>query len=186
MKSLLKPLIIMLALASLALAQKTELSILWMAAGSGDQALFEKYLDKLLAHTCKLDPTRLATIVTVMGGPESWMENCDVVCINRYWGWYVLGGEMDKALVALENELDSTWKIRSKFLRDIKKAYDQDLNLKNLLLTPFFSKQIQASQASWRRVVAKAVELGIPVLAMSSALAFYDSYRHETLPANLL
>lgn len=76
--------------------------------------------------------------------------------------------------------------IRSKFLRDIKKAYDQDPNLQNLLLTPFFSKQIQTAQQSWRRVVAKAVELGIPVPAMSAALAFYDGYRHETLPANLL
>ncbi len=76
--------------------------------------------------------------------------------------------------------------IRSKFLRDIKKAYDQDPNLQNLLLTPFFSKQVQASQASWRRVVAKAVELGIPAPAMSAALAFFDGYRHETLPANLL
>jgi 6-phosphogluconate dehydrogenase len=76
--------------------------------------------------------------------------------------------------------------IRSKFLRDIRKAYDQDPNLQNLLLTPFFSKQIQAAQTSWRRVVSKAVELGIPVPAMSAALAFYDGYRHETLPANLL
>jgi 6-phosphogluconate dehydrogenase len=76
--------------------------------------------------------------------------------------------------------------IRSKFLRDIKKAYDQDPNLQNLLLTPFFSKQIQTTQQSWRRVVSKAVELGIPVPAMSAALAFFDGYRHETLPANLL
>jgi 6-phosphogluconate dehydrogenase len=76
--------------------------------------------------------------------------------------------------------------IRSKFLRDIKKAYDQDPNLQNLLLTPFFSKQVQAAQQSWRRVVSKAVELGIPVPTMSAALAFYDGYRHETLPANLL
>ena len=76
--------------------------------------------------------------------------------------------------------------IRSKFLRDIKKAYDQDPTLQNLLLTPFFSKQIQVSQQSWRRVVSKAVELGIPVPAMSAALAFFDGYRHETLPANLL
>jgi 6-phosphogluconate dehydrogenase len=76
--------------------------------------------------------------------------------------------------------------IRSKFLRDIKKAYEQDPNLTNLLLTPFFNKQIQTSQASWRRVISKAVEMGIPVPAMSAALAFYDGYRHETLPANLL
>ncbi|MGL4608814.1 MAG: decarboxylating NADP(+)-dependent phosphogluconate dehydrogenase [Trueperaceae bacterium] len=76
--------------------------------------------------------------------------------------------------------------IRSKFLRDIKKAYEQDPELQNLLLTPFFSKQIETAQSSWRRVVSKAVELGIPVPTMSAALAFYDGYRHETLPANLL
>ncbi len=68
------------------------------------------FLDTLLSHTRELDPTRLATIVTVMGGPDSWMENCDVICMNRYWGWYVLGGEMDKALTSLENELDAVWK----------------------------------------------------------------------------
>ncbi len=44
-----------------------------------------------------------------MGGPTSWMEKCDVICINRYWGWYVLGGEMGKALEALERELDGLW-----------------------------------------------------------------------------
>jgi 6-phosphogluconate dehydrogenase len=76
--------------------------------------------------------------------------------------------------------------IRSKFLRDIKKAYDQDANLQNLLLTPFFSKQVQGSQTNWRRVVSKAVEMGLPVPTMSAALAFYDGYRHDILPANLL
>jgi beta-glucuronidase len=44
-----------------------------------------------------------------MGGPTSWMEKCDVVCMNRYWGWYVLGGQLDKAFVALEQELDRVW-----------------------------------------------------------------------------
>ena len=67
------------------------------------------FLETLLRRTRELDTTRLATIVTVMGGPESWMEQCDVICMNRYWGWYVLGGELDKALAALENELDAVW-----------------------------------------------------------------------------
>lgn len=66
-------------------------------------------LDILLAHARALDPTRLVTIVTVMGGPESWMENCDIICMNRYWGWYALGGELDKAQAALERELDTVW-----------------------------------------------------------------------------
>ena len=49
------------------------------------------------------------TLVTVMGGPQDWMQECDVICMNRYWGWYVLGGEMDKAIASLEQELDQVW-----------------------------------------------------------------------------
>lgn len=76
--------------------------------------------------------------------------------------------------------------IRSAFLGKIKEAYDTNPALENLLLAPYFKKQIEAAQAGWRRVVAKAVKAGIPTPAMSSALAFFDGYRHERLPANLL
>ncbi len=76
--------------------------------------------------------------------------------------------------------------IRSIFLGKIKEAFDHNPALSNLLLDPYFKGQVEAAQIAWRRVVAKAVELGIPVPAMSSALAFYDGYRHERLPANLL
>jgi beta-glucuronidase len=67
------------------------------------------FLETLLRRVRELDPTRLATIVTVTGGPASWMEQCDVICMNRYWGWYVLGGQLDKALAGLERELDDVW-----------------------------------------------------------------------------
>ena len=76
--------------------------------------------------------------------------------------------------------------IRSAFLGKIKTAYDQSPELSNLLLAPYFKAEVENAQAGWRRVVAKAVEHGIPVPAMSSALAFYDGYRTERLPANLL
>jgi 6-phosphogluconate dehydrogenase len=76
--------------------------------------------------------------------------------------------------------------IRSVFLGKIKEAFDRNPALTNLLLDPYFKGQVEAAQNAWRRVVAKAVELGIPVPAMSSALAFYDGYRHGRLPANLL
>jgi 6-phosphogluconate dehydrogenase len=76
--------------------------------------------------------------------------------------------------------------IRSAFLGKIKEAFDANPSLENLLLSPYFAKKIVSAQAGWRRVVAKAVKAGIPVPAMSSALAFYDGYRHELLPANLL
>ena len=76
--------------------------------------------------------------------------------------------------------------IRSVFLGEIKKAFDKKPNLTNLLLDPFFKRAVSKAQTSWRRVVTTAVKLGIPMPAISSALAFYDGYRHERLPANLL
>ncbi|MCK5208424.1 MAG: decarboxylating NADP(+)-dependent phosphogluconate dehydrogenase, partial [Cyclobacteriaceae bacterium] len=76
--------------------------------------------------------------------------------------------------------------IRSVFLNKIKEAYDSNPNLKNLLLDPFFKEKIEASQASWRRVVAAAISNGVPVPALTTALAYFDGYRSERLPANLL
>jgi 6-phosphogluconate dehydrogenase len=76
--------------------------------------------------------------------------------------------------------------IRSVFLGKIKEAFDKNPQLSNLLLDPFFRKAIKDSQRSWRKVVALAARKGIPVPAFSTALAFYDSYRSERLPANLL
>ena len=76
--------------------------------------------------------------------------------------------------------------IRSRFLGDISKAYETNADLTNLLLDPFFRDVITKNQASWRKTVATAVHAGIPLPAMSSALAFYDAYRTEKLPANLL
>jgi 6-phosphogluconate dehydrogenase len=76
--------------------------------------------------------------------------------------------------------------IRAAFLDDIKAAFDENPTLDNLLLAPFFNAQVQQAEDAWRRVVSTAVSLGIPVPAMSSALAFYDGYRRKRLPANLL
>lgn len=76
--------------------------------------------------------------------------------------------------------------IRSVFLGKIKEAFDKDPDLKNLLLDDYFLGVLQKAQSSWRRVVATAATLGIPVPAMSTALAFFDGYRTERLPANLL
>ncbi len=76
--------------------------------------------------------------------------------------------------------------IRSSFLGEIARAFKKDKELSNLLLDDYFRNIILNAQDSWRRVVSKAVEVGIPVPAMSTALAFYDGYRTENLPANLL
>jgi len=76
--------------------------------------------------------------------------------------------------------------IRSVFLNNIKDAYERDANLTNLLVDPYFKEAIAKAQGAWRRVIAKAVELGIPMPAMSAALSFYDGYRRERLPANMI
>ena len=75
--------------------------------------------------------------------------------------------------------------IRSRFLQNITDAYENNPELKNLPLDPFFTDIIESYQDAWRKVVASAVSLGIPVPGFSSALAYYDSYRTANLPANL-
>ncbi len=76
--------------------------------------------------------------------------------------------------------------IRSAFLGDIKTAFDKKPKLENLLFDPFFKKAIKGCARSWRKVISTAVKKGIPVPAFSTALAFFDGFRSERLPANLL
>ena len=76
--------------------------------------------------------------------------------------------------------------IRSAFLGKIKEAFDRDPNLPNLLLDPFFKDVVEKAQPAWRRVAAAAIKHGIPMPAINAALAFFDGYRCERLPANLL
>ncbi|MDB6085969.1 MAG: 6-phosphogluconate dehydrogenase, decarboxylating [Gammaproteobacteria bacterium] len=94
------------------------------------------------------------------------------------------GWKLDKGGIAL------MWSggciIRSVFLGDIKKAFDKQAQLENLLMDGFFSGALNEYQMSWRKALTHAIELGIPTPAFSTALAFYDGYRTERLPANLL
>jgi 6-phosphogluconate dehydrogenase len=76
--------------------------------------------------------------------------------------------------------------IRSVFLGKIKEAFDKNPNLSNLLLDPFFKENITAAAEGWRRVCATALINGVPVPAFTSALCYFDGYRSERLPANLL
>jgi 6-phosphogluconate dehydrogenase len=94
------------------------------------------------------------------------------------------GWELDYGAIAL------MWRegciIRSVFLENIRDAFGNNPSLINLLLDPFFEKAIKDAQASWRRIVATAATLGVPMPAISAALAYFDGYRSERLPANLL
>jgi 6-phosphogluconate dehydrogenase len=76
--------------------------------------------------------------------------------------------------------------IRSAFLGKIKEAFVNNPTLVNLLLDPFFANAVTKAQDSWRRVIQTAAKLGIPAPALGSALSYYDGYRAERLPANLL
>ena len=76
--------------------------------------------------------------------------------------------------------------IRSAFLGNIKAAFDKKKKLDNLLLDKFFSRAVNKYQASWRKAVTAAIKLGVPTPAFSTALAFFDGYRAERLPQNLL
>ncbi len=102
---------------------------------------------------------------------------------------------MDAAADEYDWDLDfasiaSMWRggciIRSRFLSEIMEAYRQQPELRQLLLNDFFSSEIELVQEGWRRTVARAISAGIPTPAYSSALAFYDAYRTERLPANLI
>jgi 6-phosphogluconate dehydrogenase len=76
--------------------------------------------------------------------------------------------------------------IRARFLGNIRDAFDSNPELANLLLDPYFKKVVIKAQKAWREVIKTAVELGIPVPAMSTALNYFDAYRSARLPANLL
>jgi len=87
-------------------------------------------------------------------------------------------------------DISSIWRggciIRAQFLNFITEAYRQDPDLKNLILDPFFRDVIAKTQANWRTAVQAAIEYGVAAPAFSAALSYYDSYRQERLPANLL
>ena len=76
--------------------------------------------------------------------------------------------------------------IRARFLQRIKDAFDQNLRLPNLLLDPYFRDTVEGTQKNWRKIVSQAALVGVPIPAFSASLAYYDSYRSQRLPANLL
>ena len=76
--------------------------------------------------------------------------------------------------------------IRARFLNDITNAYNRNKELPNLLVDGEFQKAINERQVAWRSVIKTAIDLGVPMPAMSASLAYYDSYRSKRLPANLI
>ena len=136
------------------------------------------------------------TPVPFKGNKQAFIKNLKLALYASKIVSYAQGYQLMRA-VAKENGwalnyggIAMMWRggciIRSVFLGKIKKAFDKNPDLVNLLLDPFFTKAAKKSQNSWRKVVATAVKLGIPMPAISAALAYYDGYRCARLPANLL
>jgi 6-phosphogluconate dehydrogenase len=88
------------------------------------------------------------------------------------------------------SEIARIWRagciIRAKLLEDIREAFTQDPQLSSLILAPYFREAIHSKQGRWRKALQAAVQLGIPIPAMSASLAAFDAYRRERLPANLI
>ena len=109
---------------------------------------------------------------------------------------YAQGFALMRAVAAEQNwplnfgEIAMIWRggciIRARFLQRIKEAFDRDPALPNLLLDPYFKDVISRTQSNWRKIISDAVLSGIPTPAFSASLAYFDSYRSERLPANLL
>ncbi len=116
------------------------------------------YASKIISYAQGLD------LIRTMGEKQGW--NLDLGAIARIWR----GGCI----------------IRARFLNRITEAYEREAGLANLMLDPFFKDVLNSTQRNWREVVALAVSNGIAVPAFSASLSYYDSYRSERLPANLL
>ena len=109
---------------------------------------------------------------------------------------YAQGFQLMDAAAAENNwdlhrgEIATIWRggciIRARFLDRIKDSYAAEAHLQNLMMAPYFRDAVGKGQDAWRKVIAIAAEYGVPVPAFSSALAYYDSYRRENLPANLI
>ncbi len=116
------------------------------------------YASKIVSYAQGLD------LITKVGKEQGW--DLDLGAIARIWR----GGCI----------------IRARFLNHITEAYEADANLSNLMLAPFFTEVLNSGQKDWREVVALAAVNGIPVPSFGGSLSYYDAYRAERVPANLL
>jgi 6-phosphogluconate dehydrogenase len=176
----------------------------WTVASALDQgtpltlvgeAVFARFLSSLVAERAVAAKLLFGPVAAFAGDHDALLADLEQAVyaakIASYAQGYMLMGSAAKTYGWHLNlgGIALMWRggciIRSVFLGKIKDAFDANPNLPNLLLAPYFRKAMAASNVAWRRVVAGAVKLGIPTPAMASALAFYDGYRRQRLPANL-
>lgn len=103
------PSVVMWCVSNKAMPRKIDMATLGQTYDDSDHTEDKAFLDKLLLYTKEKDATRLVPLVAVMGDPLSWIDHCDVLCINHYRGWYILGSELGKARTVFEHEVDHLW-----------------------------------------------------------------------------
>jgi 6-phosphogluconate dehydrogenase len=159
--------------------------------------------EAVFARTLSAQRARRVEAARVLGSPSGFVRDADglvdavrdalyaskvvayaqgfeqMAAAGREYGW-----DLDLAAIS------TIWRggciIRARFLDRIREAYEERPDLSSLLLAPYFREGVAAAQDAWRRVVRTAVEIGVPVPAFTSALAYYDGYRRERGPANLI
>jgi 6-phosphogluconate dehydrogenase len=140
----------------------------------------------------------------VLNGPDMRFEGDRAVCVDQLrkalYASKIISYAQGLQLIMLEakdkgwhiapGDIARVWQggciIRSVFLSRIRESFEQNPDLENLLLAPFFKEEIHRDQSAWRSVVAQSAQLGIPMPAISSALAYYDGFRCARGSANLL
>ena len=160
------------------------------------EAVFARYLSAMKSERVAASGVLTGPFSALGGSKEDWIQavrdalyaskvvayaqGFDLMRVaDAEYGWHLKPGE-----------IATIWRggciIRAVFLNRIKESYDGDPELRNLLLAPFFRDIITRTQGNWRRVVSAAVQSGVPVPAFAAALSYYDGYRRERLPANLI
>ncbi len=160
------------------------------------EAVFSRCLSAIKEERVKANQTLQGNVTTFTGDKKEFINDLRKALYASKIVSYAQGYQLMRSAAKTYNwnlnygGIALMWRggciIRSVFLGKIKEAFDRNPNLENLLLDPFFAGIVNSTQDSWRRVVSTAVQLGIPVPAISSALCYFDGYRSSWLPANLL
>jgi 6-phosphogluconate dehydrogenase len=160
------------------------------------ESVFARCLSAMKAERVEASKVIKPVVSTLTGDKKAFIDDLRQALYASKLVSYAQGYQLMRAAAKTNNwDLNNggialVWRggciIRSAFLGDIKKAFDRNPNLVNLLLDPFFREAVETRQAAWRRAIVQAVQLGIPVPCLSAALAYFDGYRTERLPANVL
>lgn len=160
------------------------------------ESVFARCLSAMKAERVEASKVIKPVVGTLTGDKKAFIDDLRQALYASKLVSYAQGYQLMRAAAKTNNwslnngGIALVWRggciIRSAFLGDIKKAFDRNPDLVNLLVDPFFTEAVQTRQAAWRRAIVQAVQLGIPVPCLGAALAYFDGYRTERLPANVL